>query len=157
MAKALDNENIYDMSIRLYGDMRGLPYLIGYASNIDNAMSGDVDVEDVVFSDFVSTTEAVEEKVTFKVRENQSIYDLALQMGGSMSGLSSVIGKVTFLDQDIRGTELDVVKNDDEQLNVIQSRGLVFATRAGEAGQWILKTNFWDDLGIWIDTETWND
>lgn len=22
---------------------------------------------------------------------------------------------------------------------------------------WILETNFWNDLGIWIDTETWND
>ncbi len=22
---------------------------------------------------------------------------------------------------------------------------------------WILATNFWDDAGVWIDGETWND
>lgn len=23
--------------------------------------------------------------------------------------------------------------------------------------KWILSTGFWDDTGIWIDAETWND
>ena len=25
------------------------------------------------------------------------------------------------------------------------------------SGDWILATGFWDDFGVWIDTETWND
>lgn len=35
------------------------------------------------------------------------------------------------------------------------------SSRGGEAGipvgTWILAVNTWDDTGIWLDTETWND
>lgn len=40
--------------------------------------------------------------------------------------------------------------------------GLYIWARYGSAtppppGTWILAANTWDDTGVWLDTETWND
>lgn len=33
----------------------------------------------------------------------------------------------------------------------------VFSEGTDEDLRWILRDNFWDDFGMWVDTETWND
>lgn len=33
----------------------------------------------------------------------------------------------------------------------------LFQAILGGEGNWILATNFWDDNGVWVDSETWND
>lgn len=41
------------------------------------------------------------------------------------------------------------------------SLGLPFGisppTSVAPPGTWILATSFWEDIGVWLDNETWND
>lgn len=159
-ANTYDSETIYDAAIRLYGDLRGIEYLISQVDDI-TVLPDTLEYEKVIFSKFVVAQQPVirQENVTFKVRDNQSIYDIALQMTGKVDGIVDVLKNYTSIDEDIIGTEITLQKNDDEQLEVILRRSLVFATRVIDevVSNWILATGTWNDSGVWIDTENWID
>jgi len=33
----------------------------------------------------------------------------------------------------------------------------IFVGNATRVKDWILWENFWDDVGVWVDSDTWND
>lgn len=94
--------------------------------------------------------------IVYTIGENQSIYDLALQLTGSLSGMADIIDNYNKLSDDLKGTELAITKKSDPRLDLFLRRKYVFAT-ANIDNLWILGTGVWNDSGIWIDTETWND
>jgi hypothetical protein len=156
----LNNENIFDLTLRLYGNLNGLNETINNFTSLDNPAPAEVTYEEnVVFTDFVepSPVNVTKPVLSFTVRKQQSIFDLAIQMGGSLLGLPDVLGFVNNLEEDIRGTVIDVTQNNDAQLQTILDRGLLFATARIDLNNWILETGFWEDTGEWIDTEFWID
>lgn len=161
-AKPYDQEDIYDLTIRLYGNINGLSGLINNVTTLDDPVSNDVTYELIEFEDFVesSSPSPKRETIVFTVGENQTIYDLAIQLTGSLAGMADIIDNYERLSDSLKGTQLSVTKKNDPKLNLFLSRGYVFATGGFEdlADLWILVRGFWiDDPNIWIDTETWND
>jgi len=161
-AKPYDQEDIYDLTIRLYGNINGLSGLINNVTNLDDPVTNDVTYDTIEFEDFVVKSTPVKRRQTivYTVGENQTIYDLALQLTGSLAGMSDIIDNYERLSDSLKGVQLSVTRKSDPKLDLFLSRGYVFAT--GEVGDlddlWILVRGFWiDDPNIWIDTETWND
>lgn len=161
-ASPYDNENIYDLAIRLYGNINGVSGLVGSLTSLDSAVTSDVTYEEIVFEDYVSKTEPIIRRETLEtvVRENQSIYDLAVQLSGNLSGISSVLSNYTTLDANIQGNTISITKSSDPLIDIFQRNEFVFATKDSAvvvSDLWILFDTTWNDPNIWIDTELWSD
>ena len=164
----VSNENIYDIAIRSLGTINALSEFIGQIDDLDQ------DVKDQVTQlEFDSEFQAPlfvpprdpdvkPEPLVFTGRTRQSVFDIALQMTGGLGGLSKVIDQFTSLTEDIGGKTFEVEKLNNISLVTILDRNLVFSTFAQDvfdatASDWILASGVWNDGGIWIDSETWND
>jgi predicted RND superfamily exporter protein len=156
-----DNENIYNLTIRLHGNIQGITSIINQVNNINDNINKSIEYENIIFKDYTKPENPVKKDILInhKVRENQSIYDLAVQLGGNLKGLEKIINNFSNLDEDLKGEIITVIKKDEIVSNYIQNKGFIFATKDIEVviSNWILANNIWDDSGIWIDTETWND
>lgn len=131
--RAYDSENIFDLTIRVYGNINGLSGLINQVTSIDDNVTGTFEAPSIVFTDYVAPEqpETKTTNVTAIIGESQSIYDLATQMSGKLSGLSDIIGNYTNLDNELKGETFTIVKNKDPQLDFFLSNGYVFATKSG--------------------------
>jgi hypothetical protein len=131
-AKPYDQEDIYDLAIRLYGNINGLSGLIGSVTTLDDPVTIDVSYEPIVFDDFVSKTtpSRKRETIDYAVGENQSIYDLASQLTGSLNGLSEIISYFNNLDDNLQGQTITTTKKADPKLDLFLRKKYVFATAA---------------------------
>ena len=129
--RAFDSENIFDATIRAYGNINGLSGFVDQVADLDADLSGEYETPPMVFVDYVPPTQPVTAlpPVVHVVGESQSIYDLATQMTGKLQGLENIIGNYTNLDQDLQGVTITTPRKDDPQLTVFLDRGLVFATK----------------------------
>lgn len=100
------------------------------------------------------------------VENNQSIIDVALMHYGNIDAVFELLKQnnlniepinvgsiVELIDVDLKNINKDIV-------DYISKNNLIFATYSNEmqgVNNWILATNFWRDLGDWIDTEYWRD
>lgn len=128
--KTLDSETKYDLAVRLYGDIKGLQFVIPEMNN-DGTIPAEIEkTEGVVFDNYVSPQQPVikEQFVSLIVRENQSIYDVALQLTGKLDGLPEVIGNYNSLTENLKGQKIEIVRAEDEQLDAIISRGYLIET-----------------------------
>jgi hypothetical protein len=134
-AKPYDNEDIYDLTIRLYGNINGLSGLINNVTTLDLPVGDNVIYNTIVFEDFVPETNPVKRRQTINyiVGENQSIYDLAIQLTGSLLGITDIIKNYDNLDDDLKGTTLTVTRKTDPKLDLFISKQYVFATKNNEA------------------------
>lgn len=128
----LYQETIYDLAIRLYGDILGVGELIHNFSDIDGYSEGVITYEEKQFPDYIPPDQPEEEtqKITHIVRDGQSIYDLAIQLTGNIDGLSEIIANFESIDQDKQGDTIIIDQNEDEQLLTILNRGYMFSTRS---------------------------
>lgn len=131
--RAHDSENIFDATIRAYGNINGLSGFVDQVDSLDDNLSGEYETPTMVFVDYVPPTQPVTllAPVVHVVGEGQSIYDLATQMTGKLQGLENIIANFTNLDEDIQGTTLTVARKDDPQLTVFLDKGFIFASRVG--------------------------
>ena len=96
---------------------------------------------------------------------NQTVYDLALQLYGSVDQVFTLLDDndnltnvhSTAVGQDVEYEEQTLGLTNhyrDNNINLVSGFPLF-----GEENpsNWILANNFWNDGGVWIDTETWND
>lgn len=99
------------------------------------------------------------------VENNQSIWDLAYQYYGSTEGVRQLIidnpTKVNFNDKIPAGTTLIISQPPINKavVDFFQSKGITPSTAIDvqPVSNWILAAGAWNDGGIWIDTELWND
>jgi len=101
-----------------------------------------------------------------QVKNNQNIFDIALQEFGTLENLFTEIlvpNKID-LDEEIkpdRDVKLNALgKGEDDIKGKIQEQGLIFSNNEVEKELdliWILDQGIWNDSGIWIDTELWID
>ncbi len=94
--------------------------------------------------------------------ENQSVLDIAIKHYGNIDGVFDIIKNNNIgLDKSIEiGTK--IIVNPDfksDVANYFRKQNYDMATGYPESTQnnWILATNFWNDNGIWVDTEHWQD
>lgn len=128
--KTLDSETKYDLAVRLYGDIKGLQFVIPEINN-DGTIPAEIEkAEGVVFDNYVSPQQPVikEQFVSLIARENQSIYDVALQLTGKIEGLPEVIENYNSLTENLKGQKIEIVRSEDGQLDTIISRGYLIET-----------------------------
>jgi len=154
-------ENIYDLAIRLYGNINGLTGIIPSLDSIDSDVIASITYEPIEFVDYVEPEQPNVDKpdLSYKIGEGQSIYDLATQLTGKLQGLEDIIQNYSSLDEDLQGVTIEVPRKSDILVDIFLSNDNIFATKTSEAvlTGWILETGIWDDLGIWIDGEIWID
>lgn len=157
-AKPYDQENIYDLTIRLYGNINGLSGVINSVTSVSNNVTNDVTYDPIVFEDYVSKSTPIARRETLNVvvGESQSIFDLAVQLTGSLKGMNEVISKYRNLDQNLKGQEIEITKSNDPRVDIFLRNQFVFATKS-DVLPWILETGAWNDFGIWNDTANWID
>ena len=141
LLRAYDNENIFDFTIRAYGNVNGLSGVIDQVTDLDSALSGEYNTPTIIFADYIPPTqpETKLKPITHIVREDQSIYDLAVQLSGTMKGMASIISNYTNLDSDLKGQTLTIERKKDPQLDYFLSKEYVFATRS--ANRCIVNSN----------------
>lgn len=152
-----DNENIFDLAIRVYGNINGISETAVFIGAVPN----EVDINALEFNEFIEPKQVdLSERRIFQGITNQSIFDIAIQATGSIDGLNDVIGLYSDIDETKFLEVVSLEKKNDAILNEIVRKNLKFATK--EVGldivsSWILANGIWNDNGLWIDTETWND
>lgn len=100
-----------------------------------------------------------------KVTQNQSILDICLMAYGNVDSLVPLLleNGLSITDELVPGTELKIPvvdTADSDIVNFYNRKRIKPATGFTELqniNPWILADTTWNDLGIWIDTETWND
>lgn len=120
-----------------------------------------------------NVSQSVNNKI-YKVRPGESIADVVLNATGSLSNWDLILQANNFTDwvpSLIAGQSIIIPDNCFFDLNTIRELTL-YPSCNNFIDQWvsdlnnifnifidnwILKTNFWRDAGIWIDTETWKD
>lgn len=161
-ANPYDNENVYDLTIRLYGNINGFAGLVANFTSLDSVVSSGVTYEEIVFEDYASTTDPIIRRETLEtvVRENQSIYDLAVQLSGNLSGIVDLLTNYNTIDEDIKGNNVTITKSSDPLIDIFLRNEFVFATKSSAeviSDLWILFDGTWNDPNLWIDTELWKD
>ena len=99
----------------------------------------------------------------FKVKENQSLLDMAAMAYGDPDGVFEILAYDDSLNLEAHtgtGTIIDILYNK----TYISEYLMKFGIATDESpiydptlNTWILFTNYWNDSGIWIDTANWND
>lgn len=152
-----DNENVFDLAIRVYGNVNGIKETAVFVGNVPK----EVDLKTLVFSEFIERKQVDQkERRIFQVITNQSIFDIAMQSTGSIDGLGSVIGKYESIEDNKFLEIISLNKKNDPILNEIVRKNLQFATKELDLeiiSNWILANGVWNDSGVWIDTENWQD
>lgn len=100
-----------------------------------------------------------------KVTQNQSILDICLMAYGNLDSVMALLvaNDLSITDELVPGMELkipEVDTADTDIVNFYNRKSIKPATAFTElplVNPWILADTTWNDLGIWIDTETWND
>lgn len=156
-----DNENIYDLTIRLYGNINGLSDTIPKIESLDDAVDFPIEVAELVFSDYVAPETTAEETpapVVILVGEGQSIYDLALQSTGNIQDFAKVLSYYDNLDDDLIGETISITRAEDPLIDIFLENGYIFSSKEIRINpDWLLATGVWDDNGSWLDSETWID
>lgn len=154
-------ENVYDLTIRLYGNINGFTGVVPSITSIDNNVTSSIVYEAIEFVDYVEPEQPVTKKadLVYKIGESQSIYDLALQLTGKLQGIESIISNYSTLDVELKGVTITVQRKVDVLIDIFLANEYIFATKEGLQGlsNWILASTNWDDEGVWIDTEFWQD
>lgn len=130
---ALYQETIYDLSMRLYGDILGVSELVHNFTSLNDFASGVITYEEMEFPDFVAAEQPEEKinKITHIVREDQTIFDLSIQLTGKIDGMTEIISSFkSSIDEDLQGDTIVIDQNDDDQLQTIVTRGYLFSTRS---------------------------
>lgn len=99
------------------------------------------------------------------VQSQQSILDICFIAYGNIDSLVLLLleNALSITDELLPGTELkipEVDTADSDIVNFYTRKSIKPATAFTElpvVNPWILADTTWNDLGIWIDTETWND
>ena len=99
----------------------------------------------------------------FKVKENQSLLDMAAMAYGDPDGVFEILAHDDSLNPEAHtgtGTIIDILYNN----TYISEYLMKFGIATDESpiydptlNTWILFTHYWNDSGIWIDTANWND
>jgi len=99
----------------------------------------------------------------FKVKENQSLLDMAAMAYGDPDGVFEILAYDDSLNLEAHtgtGTIIDILYNK----TYISEYLMKFGIATDESpiydptlNTWILFTHYWNDSGIWIDTANWND
>jgi len=93
----------------------------------------------------------------------QSIFDIVAENFGNLNYIVKVSSENARAISDILNTNTSLIINnsnlgDSLIKEAIANNLLIFNNNyVSIFGDWILTTGFWDDLGKWIDTETWID
>ena len=99
----------------------------------------------------------------FKVKENQSLLDMAAMAYGDPDGIFEILAYDDSLNLEAHtetGTIIDILYKKTYVSEYLMKFGI--ATDESPIydptlNTWILFTNYWNDSGIWIDTANWND
>ncbi len=132
---AREGQNIYDMAVVLYGDARGVTELI----QLNPDVFTDLDAEDYVgqsvayddaitFEDYVAPVviPVPAKEKTWLSHVGQSVYDIALQFYGDLSGLGKVMRSVSDLDAIIpAGSSFQVDIVSEPNVSYFAKRGIV--------------------------------
>lgn len=100
---------------------------------------------------------------TKQSKYKQSLFDITSQNFGTLDNLSNVVrdNLISLSDNLTTGTSLIIDNTDLGEADIkqeISDAEKTFNNNYATAFQgWILADGFWNDLGTWIDTETWND
>lgn len=97
----------------------------------------------------------------YRIKEGQSIYDLALAYGYGIEGVVEFMqltgGVVENLnDISLGGREIEVTKKDNKLGNYLSLYGTGIASVPSD-DNWILATGKWNDSGVWDDNAYWID
>jgi hypothetical protein len=124
-------ENIFDLTIRLYGTMAGLSGVVGGVTSLDSDVSVAVTYEPMTFVDYVQPEQPVTKKadLVYIVGEGQSIYDLALQLTGNLSGMADIIGNYSRIDENTQGATFTVPRKNDILVDIFLANQYIFATK----------------------------
>lgn len=163
--KSLDT--IFDIAITAYGTINGVEQVIKSVNDLDSDtfFGQELELDEKSYPEFVSEEadpDAVGNKSYF-VREKQTIYDIATQEFGDIQDLSLIIGQVSDLDTGFVFAKNVSIKTTtfDPNKAIIERKKYIFATGETDTvplvSNWILATGFWDDNGLWIDTDNWID
>lgn len=174
---AKEGQSIYDLALLLYGDASFSVKIIydNPTLNLDNldikgfSVNYDATVKAPFKAPFVlSKIILPDTKPSYIVKQNQSIYDLAIMYG---YGIGSVVRFIQDSPQllnldntSIQNNEIIVTKIKDSLSKYLFLQGKTLATNTlfitpvvVVVGDWILATGFWDDSGVWDDTAIWID
>lgn len=98
------------------------------------------------------------------VGSQQSILDISLMAYGNIDNVLALLlaNDISLTDELVPGTEVNVPDIDTEDADIVNyyvRKSIKPATAYSElvVNPWILADTTWNDLGTWIDTETWND
>lgn len=132
---AREGQNIYDMAVVLYGDARGVTELIrlnpGVFTNLD---AEDYVGQSIIYDDAITFEAFVApvvlpipvKETTWLSHVGQSVYDIALQFYGDLSGLGKVMRSVTDLDDAIpAGSSFQVDVVNEPNVSYFAKRGIV--------------------------------
>ena len=154
-------ETVYDLTIRLYGNINGFTCVVPSLDTINDDVTEAIIFEPIEFVDFVEPEQPDVSKpdLVYKIGESQSIYDLAIQLTGKLQGIESIISNYAGLDDDFKGVTITLPRKNDILVDIFLENEFIFATKEGlqGLGNWILATTDWRDVGLWIDTEFWQD
>ena len=135
-----ENENIFDVAIKLYGDsvfavkivMENSAVItlsnnnianieIEYDETVKESLSRLLMFDDVVISDVISL---------YKVQEGQSIYDLALMWGYGIENITDFIKDIGIenINSIVKNLVISVTKKDDNLSNYLSLQNKVLAT-----------------------------
>jgi phage tail protein X len=132
--KALQGEFIYDVAVKLYGDLvLGIDQILKFNTGLD--LGDDLQGVDIVYSllpkrrrpVFVSQSREVKE--SYSTRYYQSVYDISTQLYGDLSGLVEVFKNHTDLDSLVTvGTVYEAGKSQDPRVKYFKERSIIIQT-----------------------------
>ena len=98
------------------------------------------------------------------VIEAQSLIDIALMYYGNIDAVFTILQNNPELNFDapiVPGTKINVeLDKTNDFARYFDKNKIEISTGINEFSElppWILATNYWNDNGIWIDTEFWQD
>ena len=95
------------------------------------------------------------------IQDKQSIFDVAVQNYGNADAVFELIklNSDCGIDKQLKPGDIIIVdKKDDAKTNYLNSKNIATdANSEVSAINWILKDGCWNDDGVWVDFEPWND
>lgn len=137
---AKEGQTIYDLALEIYGDTRGVQDILRLNPDLDLeaesyfgqeiAYDPDIAYEDEVFTIIPVTPR----RPDWKVREFQSVYDLAIQLYGSLESFDKILTQVESLSDPNPGTLFSTENTDNILANNLFSRKIVATSAEDEEG-----------------------
>jgi len=108
---AKDQETVYDIAIKLYKDARGVSDILTLNASLD--LDSDTYYgQEIVYDDSVKYTKEIfttdfpaTARDKWKTRDNQNLFDLAIQIYGDISGLEKILPQVDVITDPGAGTD----------------------------------------------------